>query len=108
MLLRPLLILVTLIPCLICGRIYETGDIGELKKYVAPGTLFICDLDNTLIEPAQMLGSVYWAEHYLYEQYKRLGLSNEDIYKFGLNKWSLVQARIPVRLVDPGMLCSMN
>ena len=45
--------------------IKETNDFAHVLTYLEEDTLFVFDLDNTLIETAQHLGSDQWVSHQL-------------------------------------------
>ena len=64
------------------------------------GVLF--DLDNTLIEPVQHLGSDQWVTHKL-EHLTKQGISTDDALKEVIPCYLEVMARSQMRPVDPAI-----
>ena len=46
--------------CFLFSEIFEIQNIREMEKYISDDCLVLFDLDNTLIEPVQELGSPQW------------------------------------------------
>jgi FMN phosphatase YigB (HAD superfamily) len=80
--------------------IKETNDFSHVFTYLEEGTLFVFDLDNTLIETAQHLGSDQWVSHQL-DLLMKQGLTFDDALNQVIAQLVEVQNRSEVRLVDP-------
>lgn len=78
----------------------ETNDIAHVLNYVTDGTLFVFDLDNTLIETAQHLGSDQWFTHRI-KHYVDKGHSIEEALHIVVPHWLAVQNKTDMRHVDP-------
>jgi hypothetical protein len=91
-----------LMPLLVFGNIIETNRFADILDHldVNKRTLVICDIDNTLLESEQQLGSVAWGDHMIAEL-KRKGLSEWQAEEIENIYWRLVQPYISVRPVDP-------
>ena len=89
-----------LIPSLIWGAIFESGRLEDITAHVSEDTWVFLDIDNTLIESSQHLGSAQWRNH-IRKKADAAGYRNEE-QELVLDKfWFFVQHFIPVRLVDP-------
>jgi FMN phosphatase YigB (HAD superfamily) len=82
------------------SHLKETNDITHVAEYLEEHTLFVFDLDNTLIETAQHLGSDQWFSYQL-ESHLAQGLSIEETLEQILPKLSYVYNKTDLRLVDP-------
>lgn len=95
--------LLTIIPALLCGRIVETSQFEEILAYVESlpqNTIVLCDLDNTLMMPKDLLGSVAWADHLQHKLHLK-GVSKKDAAIVEQIFWKAVQPYIEMRTVDP-------
>lgn len=90
------------IPSLLLGEIFETDCFGDIINYVVPNTIVFCDLDNTLIETNQLLGSVQWGDEYQ-TQLIALGRSPEESYQIAYKLWLDIRPITKMRLVDPNI-----
>jgi hypothetical protein len=81
------------------GEIVEVGHFSEIHHYASDDALIILDIDNTLIEPVQELGSDQWFYHRCGE-YKAQGYSSERAIEEALNEWHAVQSLTKVKLVE--------
>ncbi len=82
--------------------ITETNDMAHVLTYVKEGTLFVFDLDNTLIEPVQHLGSDQWFSHHL-QQYLNEGLPMDEALLVAIQDLIAIQHRSDIRFVDPSI-----
>lgn len=82
------------------SRVVETSDITHASTYLEPHTLFVFDLDNTLVETAQHLGSDQWFSHQL-ESRLADGVSVQESLDELLPKLGLIYHKTQMRLVDP-------
>lgn len=93
--------LVLFFNCLISAHaeIKEIMDFDVIKEYGQKGTLLIFDIDNTLIVPAQELGTDTWF-NYRMDFYKNEGLSPENALEKALAEWEGIQNLTKVCLVE--------
>ena len=78
----------------------ETNEISQLLNYADRGTLFVFDLDNTLIEATQHLGSDQWFSHRL-NHFVDQGHSIDEALNLVVPHWLAVQQKTGMRHVDP-------
>ena len=89
-----------LAPSLIWGVVFESGRMEDIVPHVDEETWVFLDVDNTLIESSQHLGSAQWRNHIRKKAYN-CGYNNEET-ELALDKfWLFVQHFVPVMLVDP-------
>ena len=107
---RVLVTIFLLLPLLIIqlswGEIIESTTMKDLEKYVDKNTLLIFDLDNTIVAPAQTLGSDQWFE-YNVKKYESRGLEKRAATDKSIEDWSRVQnatAIKPVESVTPELI----
>jgi len=83
----------------------ETHQIEDILSHVGEkleaDTLLIFDLDNTLIEPHQLLGSDQWFEHHFKQQQAAFGKENSAALTKTVQDYDAVHLRSEVRLIDP-------
>lgn len=84
------------------AEIYETSRMDELYGHLEPGMLVVFDIDNTLIEPVQELGSNQWFENRIKEYFSH-GYSNHNALHTALKEWIAIQHITFVKLVEPGI-----
>lgn len=82
------------------GMLMETDRFAEILPLVDGATLVLIDLDNTLLEPELMLGSVNWCR-YFRKKVESLDLDPGAQEKLVEAYWDFLQQIIPVRAVDP-------
>lgn len=81
------------------AQIQEISHFHEIEAYADSNTLVLVDIDDTLLVPAQMLGSDAWFEH-------RLGSYSKE-YKFEvalektLAEWEAIRHLSQMELVEP-------
>lgn len=81
------------------ARIIEVSKMSEALAPVETGTLLIFDLDNTIVEPRQTLGSDQWFEHVLSREKKKT-TDEKAALKNAIDLWERVQRVTKVRLVE--------
>lgn len=84
-------------------EIYEIKSLQEANTHLSTGTLVIFDLDNTVMKPAQMLGTHMWYDG-LVKGYLKEGLSEEDAHKRAIAFWNRVHkisSMVPVESGGP-------
>lgn len=83
--------------------ITETNDFAHAFTYLEENTLYVFDLDNTLIETAQHLGSDQWFTHHFDHFLKNEGLSADEAIARLVPVYTQVLNRTEMQLVDPIM-----
>lgn len=81
------------------AEIREAKFMHEALGNLAVGDVVVLDIDNTLLEPAQTLGSDQWFD-YLIEKYKNTGLEIPKAVERALQDWQPVQLETKVKLVE--------
>ncbi len=81
------------------GQIKEVKNFEEISQFAKPGTLFLLDVDNTLITTVQTLGSDQWFEHRIRELSKKIPF--QEALERAVDEWEAVQKITSVILVEP-------
>jgi phosphoglycolate phosphatase-like HAD superfamily hydrolase len=81
--------------------IVESNEITDVLAYHTKDALFVFDLDNTLIEPEQYLGSDAWFDYNINYLVKQEGLNRNDAVLKLSTLCHKVYDRSKMRLVDP-------
>ena len=82
------------------AEIREIKSMKEVLKEVDAQTLLVFDLDNTLMEPIQSLGSDQWY-YYIIKKYKEVDkLSDQEAYDQADKVWNQTQWLIQVKAVE--------
>lgn len=81
------------------GQIIEVKTIKEVTKKLKNYDLILFDLDNTIMEPTQQLGSDQWFYHHM-KQYEMDGLDLQKALDRTLDDWHEIQAITKVKLVE--------
>ncbi len=84
------------------AEILDTYRMDEIYQHLQPGMLVIFDIDNTLIEPVQELGTNQWFENRI-KEYISYGHSKPDSLEKALQEWTAIQSITLVKLVEPGI-----
>jgi len=85
------------------AEIVEINKMSAVLPYVSGKTLVVFDLDNTIIEPKQTLGSDQWFG-YLVDKYGKAGETPDRATDHAIEDWSEVQhasAMVPVESSTP-------
>ncbi len=77
----------------------EIDQIEEAWDHICPNTLVVLDIDNTLMEPTQQLGSCQWCQ-YLIEEKMKQGLPFQDALDQMLPIWEKIQYFTQVQPVE--------
>lgn len=88
----------------------DTNDMAHALNYAVEGTLFVFDLDNTLIETAQHLGSDQWFSHRL-QHFMDKGHTIDEALRLVVPNWLAIQSKTHMRHVDsaiPGLLSKLH
>jgi FMN phosphatase YigB (HAD superfamily) len=97
---KNIIVVLCLLPALLSGMVFESGQMKEILPYVTEETWVLVDLDNTLIESSLQLGSAQWRDH-VREKARGAGYDKKGGEEILDQFWLFVQPFIPVRLVDP-------
>lgn len=81
------------------AEIHEIRSMREAEPWIARAGVVVFDLDNTVLEARQMLGSDQFFTHLLRKAAER-GLSGAAATDWALERNALVQPRGPVRAVE--------
>ncbi len=81
--------------------IIETAHMEEILPQVKSGMLVIFDVDNTLIEPVQELGSDQWFEHRI-KEYISYGYAKDAALEKALREWTAIQSITNIKTVEGG------
>jgi hypothetical protein len=86
---------------IIQGEIFEIGGFKEIDTYLAPGTMVILDIDDTLLVPVQMLGCDEWFQSRL-RCYEQEGLTASESLEKSLAEWEAVRHLTKMEVVEEG------
>lgn len=84
------------------ATVIEIQYFNECVAHLTKDTLFLVDIDDTLLVPKQMLGSDAWFEDRIKQQ-MMLGLSPTEALKKTLNEWEGIRHFTEMQLVEPGI-----
>jgi phosphoserine phosphatase len=82
------------------AEIVEIQSLQQILPYITKDSLVIFDIDNTLIEPYQMLGSDEWFSDII-SQSREAGAQMKGALKIAAEKWATVHLHIPMKPVEP-------
>ncbi len=77
----------------------EITKMESILSKIDQKTLVVFDIDNTIVQPTQMLGSDQWYS-YRVKFHENAGLSTDDAIDSALSEWTKVQLQTPVRAVE--------
>lgn len=95
------------IPTFLFAEIREIARLNEILPLLESRTLVVFDIDNTLLEASQQLGSVAWAD-YMVADFERKGISHREAMEIESVLWTAIQPHIAVRPVDPETVQVLN
>lgn len=104
---RALLTLLILSLSPLSAKIVEIEHFDQLFCHIKPHTLIVLDLDNTLIEPVQQLGSDQWFYSQI-ARYEEEGMPKEDALERALADWMAVQNITKVKTPEPGIASTVE
>lgn len=81
------------------ASIVEITRFDSIINHIEKGSLIVLDLDNTVMEPIELLGSDQWFEHYLSEQLSS-GLNLQDSLTTTVDLYNSVHKIIDVIPVE--------
>lgn len=82
------------------ATVKEIAHFSELAAYVAPDTVVLLDIDDTLITPVQMLGNDSWFEYRL-KKHQNEGAPFHQALEKTLAEWEAIRHLTRIRLVEP-------
>lgn len=88
--------------CSLHAEMFEINHMDEIYSHLTPDTLIVFDIDNTLMEPVQELGSDQWFYHRI-KEYESWGMGKAQALDRALHQWMSIQHITKVRLVEPGI-----
>jgi hypothetical protein len=83
----------------VCAEIVQIRNIDECKDLIKPEMLLVFDIDNTIMEPVQLLGSDQWFSYQIEENIKR-GMSKQEGVMLALGQWVSIQNKTKVKPVE--------
>lgn len=94
-------ILLIFCPLWLIAEIIETDHFEELVQYVTKDSLVLLDIDDTLLIPAQTLGTDAW---FLYriQQHEEQGKDHHTALEKALAEWEAIRHLTEVKIVEKG------
>lgn len=84
----------------LCAEIVETNDLSDVLAHAREGSLYVFDLDNTLIAPRQHLGSDQWVS-YAVDRFVKQGLTLKEALDRVIPCYVEVIKKTEMELIDP-------
>ena len=81
------------------SEIVESDDFSVVMEHCEEDTLLVCDLDNTLIESSQHLGSISWKDYILFKS-ENCGHTKKESEEMQAKFWQFIQPFLRARLVE--------
>ncbi len=81
------------------SQIIETDNFSTVLEHCDENTLLVCDVDNTLIESSQHLGSVSWKDYMLIKA-ENSGYTKKESEELQEKFWNFLQPFLRVHLVE--------
>ncbi len=82
------------------AEIREVARFDQINAHLNPTDFLVLDVDNTLMETVQMLGSDQWFS-YRIQQYLAEGYSPQEASEIALAQWVAIQSLTEVKPVEP-------
>lgn len=82
------------------AAVYEIKSMSQILPVIDQNTLVVFDIDNTISEPTQTLGSDQWAMNEI-ARFKAQGLDERTAKDSGVARFAQVQMRTAVKAVEP-------
>lgn len=83
--------------------IYQSNNIRDILKYCTYNTWILFDLDNTVCEPIQDLGSDQWFTSF-FEYAATVTLDKAEAFSLVITVYDAVQQHVSHRAVEPGIV----
>lgn len=87
------MILLGILPGFLFGEIITVNRIDTVKEWVDNETLCVLDLNDTLMQTADYLGSDTWAAKEIAREMKETGKTKGEIYEFFIPLWHTILIR---------------
>jgi len=81
------------------AEIVEFKSISQIVSHISPDTLVLLDIDNTVIELPQTLGTPQWFSDY-YNKKRKLGMKHEEAMKSTVEIYTQVNEISAAKLVE--------
>ena len=81
------------------AEIRECSSIQEILCEIRPNTLFLFDIDNTILRPCQTIGSDEWVDYY-WKKKEKEGLSGEELRRSVIELWIAIQVLSKTELIE--------
>jgi len=78
---------------------FESDNITDILKYLEKNTLFVLDIDHTLIEPVQAIGSTHWEKH-LTKKLLAEGFTHHEACIRAFHQWRTIQHLTDVKTIQ--------
>lgn len=87
----------------LCAEIYDIKEFQAILAYITPDTCCLCDIDNTLLEPAneQQIASEQWFNG-LYKHFLTK-LPQEIALQEAIDHYCCISLNMPMKLVEENM-----
>jgi len=83
------------------AKIIETKNFHEIEHYLKPDTLLILDIDDTLLIPAQTLGTDVWFRYRL-GQHQEVEKDFSKALNRAISEWEAIRHITKVKIVEDG------
>ncbi len=80
-------------------KILDTDKMEELMSHVDKDTLVVFDIDNTILSPAQELGTDQWF-YYYWNKHIEAGIEKNEALAKVLSLWSRIQLNTEVEAIE--------
>lgn len=88
------------------AKSYEIQSMKQILPLIDQNTLVVFDIDNTILQPTQMLGSDQWAMNEI-SRFKAQGLDDRSAKDKGVAQFAQVQMKTnvqPVEKINPALI----
>ena len=100
---RLFLFFLLFLPFFLISQIQEIKTLSQIYPHLKKQTLVVFDLDNTLLEPVQDLGSDQWFDSKR-SFYKKKGFSSQVAFEKTYDEYYKIQSVTEVRLIEKDTL----
>lgn len=78
---------------------FESDNVKDILKHVDKNTLVVLDIDHTLIEPVQAIGSTHWEKH-LTKKLMGQGYTHHEACIRAFHQWRTIQHLTDVKIIE--------
>lgn len=96
---KQIILSVVSIHMFLSADILEMEHLRDIRCHIDPETIVVFDIDNTLLEAEDHLGSVAWGD-FIARELESKGISKEEAQEVVSIFWRTVQPHIQVKAVD--------